>query len=73
MAEATVDDLEAVDGEEHDRHRAGLSLRQPVVEVCDERPSVQQPGEFIVLGEVVNLLFGDDAGLQLRKKRGDRL
>ena len=65
MAEVIVDRLEAVQIEEHQRDRTGPTLGKSFVEVRDQRPAVQQPGEVIVLGEVLKSLFGDDAGLHL--------
>ena len=68
-----VDDLEAVQVEEQYRDWSRLTLGQSFVEVGDQRSAVQQAGEVIVLSEVADLLFGDDAGLQLSEQCGDRL
>src|SRR4029077_2644113 len=65
LTELVIDYLEAVQIKEQYRDRARLSLGQSPVEVSDQRPAVQQAGEVIVFSKVVNLLFGDDAGLQL--------
>ena len=49
------------------QHRdwAWLALSQPAVEVGDQRPAVHQTGEVIMFNQIVELIFGDDAGLQL--------
>ena len=39
----------------------------------DQRSAVQQAGEIIVLSEVADLPFGDDAGLHLSEECGDCL
>src|SRR5271166_1119668 len=65
LTEVLVHDLEAVQIEEQDRNWARLTLSQSFVEVGDQRSAVQQAREVIMLGEVADLVFGDDAGLQL--------
>ena len=65
MTEVVIDRLEAVQVEEHQCDWTGLARSQAVVEVSDHRPAIQQPGQVIVFGEILESLFGNNAGLHL--------
>lgn len=73
VAQVVVDGLEPVEVEEEHRHRTRLAVGEPVIEMRHQRPTVEQAGQVVMLGEVLQLLFGGDAGLQLREQRCDRL
>ena len=65
MAEVVVDGLEPVQVEEESRHRPGLSRREPLGKVCNQRAAVVEPGQIIVFSQVPELILGKDAGLYL--------
>ena len=73
VAEVIVDRLEAIQVDIHQRDWTGPARGKPFVETRDQRPAVQQPGEVIMLGQVLKSLFGLDARLHLREQCGDRL
>ena len=73
MTQVVVDRLEPVQVEEQRRDGAGLSGRQSPVEVGQQGTTVVEPRQVVVLGEKAQLVLGDDAGLQLREQRCDRL
>ena len=73
VAEVVVDGFEPVEVEEQRRDRAGAAFRQPLVEVCQQGPTVVQPCQIVVFGEVAQLLLGLDPRLDLCEQRRDRL
>ena len=73
VAEVIIDRLEAIQIDEHERDWTGPARGKPFVETRDQRPAVQQPGEVIMLGQVLKSLLGLDARLHLREQRGNRI
>jgi len=60
VAERVVDDLEAVEVEEHDRHLplVAACLGQQLGKAHEQGEAVGQAGQCIVLGDVAHALFG---------------
>ena len=58
MAERVVDLLEAVEVEQHQREAGGVALRgqERLLEAIVEEPTVREPGERVVEGELLDLL-----------------
>ncbi len=73
MPQIVIDGLEPVEIEEQRRHRALTAGHKPLVEMRQQRPTVAQAGEVVVLGEIAKLPLGGDAPLKLSEEGGDRL
>jgi hypothetical protein len=72
VAEVVVDGLQPVQVDEQCRNWTRLPSGQSGVEVCQQCPAIVQSRQIIVLGQVTKLIFGLDAGLDLREQGGDR-
>ena len=73
VAEVVVDRLQSIEVEVQHRDGTGLTCGESFGEVRDQRATVVQTGQIVVLGEVAKLFFGLDTGLELRKQGCDGL
>lgn len=73
MPQVVVDRLEPVQVHVQHRHRPGVPRSQPLGQMRDQCPTVVEPGQVVMLGQVTELLLRRDPRLQLREQRGHRL
>ena len=73
VAEIVVDRLQPVQVEEQRRDGPGLAAAQSRSRCASSARRLLQAGQVVVLGEIAQLVLGDDARLQLGEQRGDRL
>ena len=69
VPERVVDRLQTVEIDVEDRDRAGLSRRETIREVGEQCPTVTQPGQIVVVGEMAKEFLGRHPGLELREQR----
>ena len=67
VAEVVVDRLQSVEVEIQDRDGSGASRRESVGKVRNNRSTIGQTGQFVMLSQVAKLLFGSDADLETSK------
>ena len=72
VAEVIVDRLQSVEVKIQDRDGSGASRRESGGKVRNNRSTIVQTGQFVMLSQVAKLFFGGDAGLEPCKQRGDR-
>lgn len=72
MAEVIVDRLQSVEVEIQDRDGSGASRRESFGKLRNNRSTIVQTGQIVMLSLVAKPFFGGDAGLELCKQSGDR-
>ena len=68
VAERVVDRFQTVEVDVEDGDRAGLPDGEPIGQVGEQRSTVAQTGEIVMLGEMPKPLFGRDAGPELSEQ-----
>ena len=73
MPQIVIDGLEPVEIEEEGRYRTLAAGHKPLVKMRQQRPSIAQASEVVVLGKIAKLTLGGDPPLELSEKGRDRL